>query len=126
MPDLLGEETRGGEQLTVDIELHLVPCAVSDPDRRALAVPGKMIERMLGHVTLTADAVENLQAGASFGPLTGRDRKEIEETHGLVRTRRDPQGFERQTRIAHRRMFSTPTTSRLATPTRSSWIPNRK
>ena len=66
--ELLGEPVRRVEQLAVDVELALVPRAVADPHRRAVAPARQVRELALGEVVLAADAEHDLQVGAACRP----------------------------------------------------------
>ena len=83
--ELVREAVRGVEQLAVDVELALVPRAVADAHRRAVAPPGEVRQLALGEVALAADAEHDLQVGAAPHQRRGRARHEVEE---LVRPRR--------------------------------------
>src|SRR5690606_26580045 len=81
------------EQLAVDVELELVVGAVSDAHRPRRHVAVKMVERALGEVLATVDAVHDLQlarpvalAIAFVQPFRESDRlaaiAEIDERRG--------------------------------------------
>ena len=58
--DLVGQPVGGVEQLAVDVELALVPRAVADAHRCAVAPAGQVRELALGQVVLAADAEHDL------------------------------------------------------------------
>src|SRR5215211_8264257 len=58
---LLPVEPERVEQLAVDVELNLVPCAVADPDRPRLPPPTQVGKLALGEVVLASDAVHDLE-----------------------------------------------------------------
>ena len=57
------------EEHAPDVVLVLVPGAVADPDRIRPPVAGEMVERPLGQVALTSDAVHDLQLEGWFSHL---------------------------------------------------------
>ena len=64
--DHVGQTGGGVEQLAIDVELALVPCAVADPDGLAASPAGQMRELPLGEVVLATDAEHDLEVAAPF------------------------------------------------------------
>ena len=60
------------EQHPPHVVLVLVERAVADAHRARVAVPGEVVERVLGEVGLAADAVHDLQFGLARGVAGGR------------------------------------------------------
>ena len=69
---LVGEPQCGAEQLAVDVDLALVPGAVADPHRPAVAPALEVRQLALGEVVLAADAEHDLQPARPARPRTRR------------------------------------------------------
>src|SRR5680860_392368 len=105
---LVGEAVSSVQQLTVDINLTLVPGAVTDSYRTAVAPPREMGQRALGQISLSADSEHDLQVGAS-AQLRGRRSGHVGEEVGcLVGARCYPQRLESEARVAHPRIAIVP------------------
>ena len=98
---LVDQAARGAEELAVDVELTLGPCAIADAHRTAVAPSREMIEGAFGQVMLTADAEHDLQIRTMTDLCGDRARHPGEEAIRLVGTCRDPQGLEGEARVAH-------------------------
>ena len=61
LAELFPVEVEGVQQLAVDVELYLIPGAVSNPHGRRVAPAAQMRELALGEVVLAADPVHDLQ-----------------------------------------------------------------
>src|SRR5262245_62311682 len=61
LPEPLVVEVQRVEQLAVDVELTLPPCAVADPDGARVAPAAQVRELALAQVVLPRDAVHDLE-----------------------------------------------------------------
>ena len=59
--DLVGQPRCRVQQLSVDVELPLLPCIVADSDRRAVAPPAQVRQLALGEITLATEAEHDLE-----------------------------------------------------------------
>ncbi len=108
LAELLVVEVDGVEELTVDIELGLVPGAVADPHRRRVAPAAQVRERALREVVLAADAVHDLQRVVGARTATGGARHERDEVLRLVGARADVERLQREARVADPRVAVVP------------------
>ena len=95
------EQVGGGKELTVHVELGLLPGAVADADRPTIRVALQMRELVLEQQSPASNAVHDLQRTRRRDRSAGRRREESEELRRFVRTGRDPQRLEREARVAH-------------------------
>ena len=89
-PELRLQKVRGPDQLTVDVELPLVPGGIADANRPAVAPSCKVRDFALGQVVLPTDPEHDLQIRAATDLRQRRARKEFEEPGRLVGTCCDP------------------------------------
>jgi hypothetical protein len=87
--ELVAQDMGGIEHLTENIELHLRPRVVPDPHRPTVAVPGEVVECVLGKIALAFHAVHDLDQLRAYG--AGGVREPVEQAVGLVRAGGDPQ-----------------------------------
>ena len=96
---LLAVEPERVEQLAVDVQLHLVPCAVAHSDRRRFAPAAQVRKLALGEVVLASDPVHDLKR-ALAGAAARRAGHEGDELLGLVRAGADVERLDREARVA--------------------------
>jgi hypothetical protein len=65
--ELVAQDMGGIEHLTENIELHLRPRVVPDSHRPTVAVPGEVVERVLGKIALAFHAVHDLAQLRAYG-----------------------------------------------------------
>jgi hypothetical protein len=88
------------QHLAVDVDLLLVPRAVTHADRSAVAPSLQVGERAFGEVVLAADSEHDLQSFGGTDAGGGRCCHEGEKVVRLVRTRSDPERLHRETGVA--------------------------
>jgi hypothetical protein len=85
------------EDVAVDVELHLIRSAVSDPDGTGGAVAVERLQLLLVGVVAAVDAVESLQARQR---QPGRVHQPPEEGLGLVVVTEPQERADREARVA--------------------------
>src|SRR5262249_37609128 len=107
-PEPLGD-VRRVDQLTVDVELKLMRCAVADADGRGTLVSLEMVERLFRKLAASVDAVHELQR--SVPVAVGRVEaagEEAGEGLGLVREAESQERVERERGVADPRVAVVP------------------
>ena len=96
------------EQLAVHVELGLVPRAVADAHRPAVAVTGQRVELVLRDEALAADAVHDLQALPAREAAGGGVGEEVEEPARLEAAPARRERADREAGVAHPRVAVVP------------------
>src|SRR5262249_2840844 len=96
---LLAKPASSTQQLSIDVELPLVPGPVADPDRPALAPARHVPQLPLRQIVLTADSEHDLEVHPA-DTRRGSARHPGKEAVGLVRAGGYPERLQRQARVA--------------------------
>src|SRR5258708_7885090 len=101
LPDLVAKETDRTEDFTVNIELALLPCVITDAHRLASTPASQVAERPFAEVVLTADAKHDLKSGTPLHLRRHRASYPVEEAGRFIGASRDPERFQGHTGVTH-------------------------
>jgi len=89
------------EQLSVDVDLALVPGAVARPYRAAVPPAREVAQLALGEVVFAAHPEHDLQVAAAADLACRARGQVVEELVGLVGAGGHPQRLQGERRVAH-------------------------
>ena len=89
------------QQLTKNIQLHLIKCAVANPHRPGAAVSGQVAQLYLGQIIAAVNAVHDVQLQGLVAALPYPATQPAHKAIGLIDKAQAHKGINREGRIAN-------------------------